>query len=125
MKILRNKRGAALESAILFMVVVLMLGMLLTGVIMSTHLRVKLNDTLLTREITIEQIGENFVTMSETDFKKSEMNNYAPTTTYETDKKTLSLATQGGKVVLYIEVTTADNSNSVTCWRYSAPTPSE
>ena len=60
-RFLKNKRGAAMESAILFMFVALMLGLLLTGVATHTHLRVKLNDTLLTREFTIEQIGENFV----------------------------------------------------------------
>ena len=124
-RIFKNKRGMAMESAILFMLVILMLGLLLTGVIMHTHLRVKLNNTQLSREITIEQIGENFVNLDKTAFETSlaEYTDYTATTAYnENEKNTLTL-TRGKSVVLYIEVRTADKA--VLCWQYSVPKVTE
>ena len=122
MKILRNKRGAALESAILFMVVVLMLGMLLTGVIMSTHLRVKLNDTLLTREITIEQIGNDFVHGTLILDENGEIKgNNAFTAVIETNADNTRILTlknkTNTKVLLYVEV--PENSTTPTVWKYT------
>ena len=116
MKILRNKRGAALESAILFMLVVLMLGMLLTGVIMSTHLRVKLNDTLLTREITIEQIGENFV-YGKIAEGEHEIDGYKAVVTSANGNRILTLKNKTNtKVLLYVVV--PEDSTTPTVWKY-------
>ena len=60
-KLLKNKRGMALETAIMFMLVAFTLGFLLTGVVMTSHLRVRLNAKTIENEIAIEQIGQNFV----------------------------------------------------------------
>ena len=121
MKPLRNKRGAALESAILFMMVVLMLGMLLTGVIMYTHLRVKINDTLLSREIAIEQIGEDFVHGTLILGENGEIENYngftAVIETNAENTRTLTLKNKANKVVLYVEV--PQNSATPTVWKYT------
>lgn len=114
MKLLRNKRGAAMESAILFMLVVLMLGMLLTGVIMSTHLRVKLNDTMLTREITIEQIGEDFVAGKDL----TQIDDYSVSITEADGNRILTLKNKSEtKVLLYVEI--PQNSNTPTVWKYT------
>lgn len=119
MKLLRNKRGAALESAILFMMVVLMLGMLLTGVIMYTHLRVKANDTLLMRELTIEQIGEDFVHGTYEAGENIPIDNYYADITNTEGIRTLTLKNKAKtKVLLYIVVNADD---AVTRWQYSAP----
>ena len=122
MKLIRkNKRGAAMESAILFMFVALMLGMLLTGVAMFTHLRVKVNNTTLTREIAIEQIGENFVHGTLVVGENGEIDNYVAV--FSNGGKTLTLTNKTGtKVLLYIEV---GENNTVTRWQYSAPTTNE
>ena len=126
MKLIRkNKRGAAMESAILFMFVALMLGMLLTGVAMFTHLRVKVNNTALTREIAIEQIGDNFV-HGTAEFENLPDGNH-PIDNYvavlSNGGKTLTLTNKTGtKVLLYIEV---GENNTVTRWQYSAPTTNE
>ena len=121
MKILRNKRGAALESAILFMMVVLMLGMLLTGVIMYTHLRVKANDTLLTREIAIEQIGEDFVhgtlVLDENGEIKGNNGFTAVIETNADNTRILTLTNKANKVVLYVEV--PENSATPSVWKYT------
>ena len=117
MKKLRNKRGAALESAILFMVVVLMLGMLLTGVIMFTHLRVKANDAILTREIEIEQIGNNFVHGALVLGDNGEIDNYYADVTNTDGVRTLTLKNKVNKVVLYVEV--PQDSTTPTVWKYT------
>ena len=121
MKLLRkNKRGAAMESAVLFMFVVLMLGMLLTGVAMLTHLRVKVNNTALTREIAIEQIGENFV-HGTAEFKNltdgdHTIDNYVADINYtDKDNKSLALYTKNNKLLLQITV----KNGKITSWKYT------
>lgn len=120
-KLLKNKRGMAIESAILFMLIVFMFGFLLTGVAMVSHLRVKVNDTLLNREMEIEQIGEDFVRMNETDEKsfnehiKANFSGNYTAAIATNDNKTLTL-TRNDSVVLYIEL---DSEKNVKVWKYS------
>ena len=114
-KLLKNKRGMAIESAILFMLIVFMFGFLLTGVAMVSHLRVKVNDTLLKREMEIEQIGENFVRMDKDAFDQYlKDKNY--TAIFTDDNKTLTL-TRNDSVVLYIEL---DFEKNVKVWKYTS-----
>ena len=131
-RILKNKRGMAMESAILFMLITLMFGLLLTGVIMNTHLRVKVNNTLLSREITIEQIGENFV-YNQKEFKltdddkkylnatetdkgdKIDVGDYVAYVKINGSSKVLTLKNKSDKTLLYIEA----SDTTATCWRYS------
>ena len=120
-KLLKSKRGMAIESAILFMIIVFSFGFLLTGVAMTAHLRVKLNDSLLTREMEIEQIGENFVSMSETDFQTYLAGkNYTATLgeNSETNNQTFTL-TRNNSVVLYIEYTEENSQKNVKVWKYT------
>ena len=97
-KLLKNKRGMALETAIMFMLVAFTLGFLLTGVVMTSHLRVRLNAKTIENEIAIEQIGQNFVDGVLT--KSGEVDGY---TAVINDEKTILTLTKGEKVVLYIE----------------------
>ena len=109
-KLLKNKRGIAMESAVLFMLVMFMLGFLLTGIAMTAHLRVKVNNSILSREMEIEQIGEYFLHSTEqtcTDYINGLNGNY----TYEIQNNTLTLK-RNNKVVLYI-----DKANNI--WKYS------
>lgn len=117
-KLLKNKRGMAIESAIMFMLIVFMFGLLLTGIVMTTHLRVKVNDTLLSRELEIEQIGEYFVHSD-----KNAFNSYIETTKYSIDNdtsytdennKTLTLKRNTSTV---LKITVKDGK--ITSWKYS------
>ena len=117
-KLLKNKRGIAMESAVLFMLVMFMFGFLLTGIAMTAHLRVKVNNSILSREMEIEQIGENFVYMSESDFSthiNSFNNKYTATVGTNGDNKTLTLKRKE-TIVLYVEVDTTQN---IKVWKYS------
>ncbi len=117
-KLLKNKRGMAIESAILFMLIVFMFGFLLTGVAMVSHLRVKVNDTLLKREMEIEQIGENFVRMNEQQFEDmigSFNGKYNYTANFTDDKnKTLTLK---NNTATLLHITIEDGK--ITSWIYS------
>ena len=111
MKLLKNKRGMAMESAILFMLIVFMFGLLLTGVAMTSHLRVNVNNTLLSRELEIEQIGEYFIYNEQTCINY--INSFDGKYTHEIENNTLTLK-RNGNVVLYI-----DKTNNI--WKYTAP----
>lgn len=120
-KLLKSKRGMAIESAILFMLIVFMFGFLLTGVAMVSHLRVKVNDTLLKREMEIEQIGENFVYMDKDAFDQYlKDKNYTVSLgeNNETNHKTFTLK-RNDSVVLYIEYIELDSQKNVKVWKYS------
>ena len=105
-----------MESAILFMLIVFMFGLLLTGVAMTSHLRVKVNNTLLSRELEIEQIGENFVHFVRNDDDDFTVNNkYEAITSYtDENNKTLTLQ-KNSKTVLFIKV----ENGKITSWKYS------
>lgn len=111
-KALNDKRGIAMESAIMFMLVVFMFGLLLTGVTMTSHLRVKVNDSLIQRELEIEQIGENFVRLDKDSFTVNDK--YQAETSYNEGSKILTLYRKNTPV-LYIEV----ENNQVILWKYT------
>ena len=119
-RILKNKRGVAMESAVFFMLVMFMFGFLLTAVAMTAHLRVKVNNNIITREMEIEQIGENFVSMDDIAFAEylAEKSNYSIDTDNSSytdeNNKTLTLK-RNTSTVLKI---TVENGN-ITSWKYT------
>ena len=124
--ILKNKRGIAMESAVMFMLVVFMFGLLLTGIAMTSHLQVKVNDTLLERELEIEQIGENFVYSLDV-FTAPEgdtitIDNYTANLGVNNNNNNTLTLTRNNKVVLYVEVDRTNNNNAIKVWKY---TPNE
>ena len=113
MKLLKNKRGAAMESAILFMAVVFSLCLLLTTVISTSHLQVRVSKKQRARRLEIEQIGQYYVA-NPTVFELSEEEKLK----YEIEKTntSLKLKTKNESVVLYIEL---DSDKKVITWKYS------
>ena len=61
LKALRDRRGIALESAIIFMMVIFTLTALLTGLTLLGHLQVSLEKTTLMNDVKLESIGLDFV----------------------------------------------------------------
>jgi hypothetical protein len=110
-KLLKNKRGMALETAIMFMLVAFTLGFLLTGVVMTSHLRVRLNAKTIENEIAIEQIGQNFVDGALTE--SGEVDGY--TAVINDEKTVLTLTNKKGERVLKIE----KNGSTIVQWKYS------
>ena len=56
-----NKKGIALESAILFMVVLFSLSMLLMTIVTSAAYRIKANDAGSESRLTADQLGETYL----------------------------------------------------------------
>lgn len=120
-KLLKSKRGIALENAILFLLVIFSFCALLTGMVAIGHAQIKVDAAVLQRDVQIDQIGEDFLTSvrKEAEFNK-EYDNYNCTvegsvlTVWRNDdtKKT---------VLLYVDAKKVDDTLTVTAWRYSAP----
>ena len=104
-----------MESAVMFMLVVFMFGLLLTGIAMTSHLRVKVNDTLLTRELEIEQIGEDFVHMDEDNFTVDDK--YEAITSYDENNKNNKTLTLKRNTSTVLKITVEDGK--ITSWKYS------
>lgn len=129
-KILKSRRGVALENAILFMILLFSLCALLTTLTVIGHNRLKLENNAQLRNAEIDQIGEDYIySLKSGDDSLSkyigkyyyeiiEENNVSALTVWGgTDKETDS-------VILYIEAekTVDGNGNetvSIKQWRYS------
>ena len=59
--IFKNKRGIAIENAILFMILIFSLCALLTSLTLIGHLQVKLEKNTLLRQVELDQIGEDYL----------------------------------------------------------------
>ena len=106
------KRNNLIFKRILsFVMVIFMLAMLLTGVVMTAHARVRLSNKIIANELVIEQIGENFLNGKEL----GDTEGYTPEVVTNEENKTLTLK-KGDKVVLYIEI----KDGKVIQWKYSA-----
>ena len=109
-RILKNKKGIALENAILFMVIVFSFCALLTSLTLFGHYQTKLDKITLTNKVALEQIGEDFLA----DDMKPNYENY----TLEINENTLTVTNTNGTVVLYVE----KDGGKIIQWRYSSPT---
>ncbi len=118
--IFKNKRGIAMESAILFMLVMFFFAFLLTTVVSYSHLRVKQNERILESMLTIEQIGEDFVSLNSTDFQANFVEKYediyiATIEVTDEENKTLSLTNKRENTVLYIKI----EDGKIIRWKYT------
>ena len=77
-KILKSKRGVAIENAILFIIVIFMLCALLSSITLIAHYQFKIDNTVLANDVDLDQIGEDFIAFlesGETDFDNFLRNN--------------------------------------------------
>ena len=125
-KILKSKRGMALENAILFMLIVFTLCALLTGLTLLVHYQVKIEKMTLQQDIEIEQIGEDY--LASVKAKKIFEQSYTDYV-YEVSRNALVVwrkADEKKTAVLYVEAElTADEQLNVSAWRYSLPIATE
>ena len=109
MKILKNKRGIAIESAVLFMLVVFFLCTSISFVAVAGHKRINRNAENLKERVQIDQIGEDFVAGR---LDEAEYENYD----CEVNGTALTVKTKGtDNVVLCVEL----DGTSVKSWRYT------
>lgn len=121
-RILKSKRGMALEDAILFMLIIFSLCALLTTLTLVGHFRVKIEKTALLNDVEIEQIGEDYLaSIKSGEVFTQTYEDYA----YEVNGNALSVwrKNDGSKsAVLYVEAELAGERLNVYTWRYSLPT---
>ena len=117
-KILKSKRGVALENTVLFIIVVFSLCALLTSLTLIGHRQAKLENVKLLQDIQIDQIGEDFVASlgEQTEFDEV-YEEYA----YEVSGNALTVwrsADEQKTAVLYVEAELVDGQVSVKRWTY-------
>lgn len=123
-KLLKNKRGMALENAILFMLIIFSLCALLTSLTLIGHFQTNINKLTLENEIKLEQIGENFVASPQSFSERVEYENYicwpVPTENNSYAMAVYSKSdTEYKTALLYVEI--AKESGAILHWRYSLP----
>ena len=99
---IKSKRGAALESAILFMVVLTLFSILLCSVALTGHLRTRVDKELLLSRVAIEQIAEDYLAAVQ---YGTPMPDAYQDYTYVIDDSTGALQVyhkQTGKLLLYV-----------------------
>jgi hypothetical protein len=124
-KILKSRRGVALENALLFMLVIFSLCALLTSLTLIGHFQTRINKLTLENEIALEQIGEDFLASVKAgeNFEKS-YENYVYSKDVNGNLYALSVAASSNpqQVLLYIQVErTPQGTVHVLQWRYSFP----
>ncbi len=113
-KMIKSKRGIALENAIMFTVMIFSLCFLLTSLAIIANTQTKIERKEMLQRIAVDQIGEDFLAG---DFSSEGYSGYE----YTADESTLTVWRENDdkkKTVLYIE---KDTSGQVLVWRYSAP----
>ena len=120
-RILKSRRGAAIESALFFMLVVFALSMLLLASITAMDYHNLANDRAAERHREIEQIGLYFVANT----PESTLKDYAAARGYtvkidEIDGNTLTLTLTGqsGKLLLFVKREQADGTWRAVEWHY-------
>ena len=117
-RLLKDKRGIAIENAVLFMVVVFMLCALLTSLTLMGFYQTVINTTLLDEKITIDQIGEDFVRKA--DMKNKPLTQYPNTNFYYESDNTMLTVYRGNDENPPIVLTVVLNNDAVDSWKYGA-----
>ena len=111
-----------MESAIVFMTVILALSFLLTTLILMGHLNLTRNSEAETQRLELDQIGAYYLASlaEKFDFDNDDYRAGLTEKGYSITEKTVTQLTvrRGGTVVLSI---TVDGDKKPTSWRYSAP----
>ncbi len=127
-KILKSRRGVALENALLFMLVIFSLCALLTSLTLIGHFQTRINKLTLENEVDLEQIGEDFLYHVENtpgeEFVLTNTNYVCNPSLPNENRYALSVAhvSNTQHVLLYIQVErTPEGTVNVLQWRYSFP----
>lgn len=122
-KIFKSKRGIAIETAILFMIVIFFFCALITSLTLFGFSEIKLEKELLQRDVEIDQIGEHFLASVQTGVE-FELDNekYA----YDINGNVLTVRYKNSEaVVLYVEAELSNGQLNVIAWRYPNKLPTQ
>ena len=130
--LLKSKKGIAVESALIFMIVILSLCFLLTTLALLGHYRINRDNAQLARRIEAEQIGTYYVAyLTEDEYddfgtylanKSLSFDNYTLVETADEDLYTLTVKRgEAETVVLYISAQRSGDEVTLLSWRTSSP----
>lgn len=122
-RILKSRRGAAVETAIVFLISIFAICALLTVIALTGNAQMQLENTLLTTKAEVEQIGEDYIAA----LKAGKTGDVQPE--YKVGKysaqvsgSVLTVKNSKGTVVLYVDATKVENNNvTVNKWCYTEP----
>ena len=121
-QILKDKKGIALENAILFEIIIFSLCFLLTSLTLIGHYQVKIENLTLLNNVEIEQIGDDYLaSVKAGEALTKDYTNYA----YEVSGNKLTVwhkNDESKSAVLYVEAELVDEQLNVSKLRYSLPT---
>lgn len=120
MKILKNKKGMALENAILFMLVIFTFCALLTSLTLYGHYQTGLEKVMMTNRVELDQIGEEYLTYlnnGTNDNFQSENADYD----ISTENNTLTVKNKNDKIILYVQASIDGGNITVEKWCYGEP----
>ena len=109
-RLLKDKKGMAIESAIIFMIIIFSFCALLSSLTLWGHYQTKLDNTVLLNKVTVEQIGEDFLSGATQEYLTTKYENYAITLS-----ENILTVKRSDTVVLYVE---KDDAGTLICWRY-------
>ena len=133
-RVWKNKKGFALETAILFMLTISSLCFLLTSVALVGHYDTRLEAVELQRDVTVEQIGEYYIASVQADTVLRDFGAPGTTGYYKGGRYRYTVGNNAlrvwnandGNTVLYVEAERDPNGEViVSAWKYSAPSESE
>ena len=116
MRILKSKKGIALENTILFMMIIFSLCFLLASFTLIGHYQGKIENIRITQRVELDQIGEDFL-QDPNGFTYTDDKYSCSVETVDTNYQVLTVKS-GENVVLYVKT---DNAGNVKIWRYSQP----
>ncbi len=128
MRILKDKKGIALENAILFMLVIFSLCFLIASLTLIGHYQTKIDNILLDQKVELDQIGEDYLAYMEGKcswgeiVSKYEDSPYTLKIDPEAKALTVFRGDANKTVALYVQV---DADGSIIRWCYSDPNPTE
>ena len=115
-RILKSRRGAAIESALFFMLVVFALSMLLVASVSAMSYRNLADERAFKADLKIEQIGYYFA-LGEVEALEEAMEGY----TDANENDNILHLQKNGKTLLYIELYIEKDGNDILAWCYEAP----
>jgi hypothetical protein len=137
-KILKNKKGFAMETAIWFMLLISALCFLMTSVAIYGHYQTEFEATELEREITLDQIGGYYLSSIKAGIPCSDQYKFQQHSSipnggyckvgggqycYSLTGSVLTVWRDKGDrtTVLYVDASLNGNELVVSAWRYSEP----
>ena len=126
-RLLCGRRGAAMMTALMFMVVLATMSLLLLSAVTLAHSEARYTEEVHATRLELEQIGEYFCTKdNEVSFWESvhshslSLDDAQIIPDYTANTLTVE-SKRGGRVLLYIKCEGVGEERAATSWRYSAP----